>query len=499
MVAIHYLNRLGLDTAADERAIKRAYARELKQIDQEADAAGFQVLRQAYELALQWVQHKPAAISFAPAVVVPVRPADVRGLEIHTAPAPPANAEAPATSRETGENPQQLSQAVFDDFLVLCGEMAAQGNGHDSRMWSKHLQRCANDERLLNLTARAYFELRIARLLADGWRNGHEGLFVAARQVFLWEKDRRRLIEFGQVGAWVNQAIDECAMFSHQRSGDCSGQADAVARVREDAAPSKSELLTHAPHLRNMLARFPAWTSTIASRERIQEWLELERAIPGWRRYLRFQKPAPSEGKSAGSHWWKVILFLIAMRAVFSMVNSTPASTPPPWSPPRFERQFEQAPAREIDAEALYRKAAGKLYMPPGTRTLDPVLQQAAAAQPVLVKPVPARPQLRSLNDRELKAIFRRVQFWWPEESRGDFKVEFGVELDEHGAIRKLTRNVSSGLPMLDKEAEDAIRASAPFDAQISRSFKLWSSWHREAPKKKTAPEQPSVADEVTP
>lgn len=52
---------LGLARDADERAIKRAYARRLRDTRPETDPAGFQVLNEAYRCALDWAQQRDDA------------------------------------------------------------------------------------------------------------------------------------------------------------------------------------------------------------------------------------------------------------------------------------------------------------------------------------------------------------------------------------------------------------------------------------------------------
>ncbi|MBA4203872.1 MAG: hypothetical protein C0457_02675 [Polymorphum sp.] len=54
---------LGFDEPSDDpKLLKRAYARQLKQVDQASEAEAFQALRQAYEAALRWAHADPAPV-----------------------------------------------------------------------------------------------------------------------------------------------------------------------------------------------------------------------------------------------------------------------------------------------------------------------------------------------------------------------------------------------------------------------------------------------------
>jgi len=63
MMSLDFLTLLGLDAHADLAAIRRAYATQLKLIDQEREPAAFARLRDAYEAAQEWLTQTGAKVS----------------------------------------------------------------------------------------------------------------------------------------------------------------------------------------------------------------------------------------------------------------------------------------------------------------------------------------------------------------------------------------------------------------------------------------------------
>lgn len=85
---------LGLDATRDRVAIKRAYARQLKQCRPDEDAAGYQRLRECYEWALAWAQAEEASAAATEEAPDDTEPPAAAPTDA------PATAEAPAAVAE---------------------------------------------------------------------------------------------------------------------------------------------------------------------------------------------------------------------------------------------------------------------------------------------------------------------------------------------------------------------------------------------------------------
>ncbi|MCE3608209.1 TonB C-terminal domain-containing protein [Massilia sp. P8910] len=464
-----YLARLGLDQNADERAIRRAYARQLKQIDQETESDRFQLLRTDYESSLAWLAwashhddddddddddgaiedtfndtsgsagaNRADAGGERPAEQTPEpQPAPTPSYSPPQAPVAVniashqtnADAQPPTRDAGLGSDPEQLAGDVFQQFLKALTRLRAGRMLHDEALWADELQRCLNDERLLNIAARMGFEARIAYFLAGARQRGHETLFFAAMSVFGWISDRHRLEKFGHPGAIVNRAIDEQNMFHAQGQVDRTRQQEVLAGLRKPTLPRHGELRRLMPYLQTMLARFPVLMRFIADEAAVSRWheayagLTAKNSAPLPVKESEWEAAAETE-KSSRSYAW-IIGVMIVLSTLFNAMKSSPPRAP-------------------------------------------------IAPRPMVESVRPALPRGEPLTRAQLDEIDSRIDYKVGKDATPGLRsAKFEVLLDAEGKVKSLTMLDESGDQRYTDAVGKAIRESRPFPASVRRHFLL--------------------------
>jgi len=276
-----FLAALELDPATDpdERALRRAYARRLKQIDVEAEPARFQALREALDQGLRWVawrdQQRPVqapAPEPLPELAPSPAPTLARPTQADTAPAPTAR-DAPRARPEPDAgtlpppsaapapqpDPDALAAAVFARLQQRIGEGLA-----DAETTRTLLLRFLGDPDLASIDARVAFELAVARLLGGAWRPGHEHLLDPAIEAFGWNSDHARLKHFGQLGAMLTAAIRERGTVQAFGPAQRIALDALLARIRSEAPPDPALLAEDVPQLQRLVERVPNWLRIVS-------------------------------------------------------------------------------------------------------------------------------------------------------------------------------------------------------------------------------------------
>jgi len=216
---LKFLDRLNLDSSADARAIRRAYARELKLIDQEKELAAFQSLRDAYEAALRW------------------------------------------SEESTKDIPEPVQQELPGEGSL------ARLRGLESLEQARQVLHAL---RPMNLADSEAFEAEVAGLLEAGWRPGHEFLFPAACEIFYW--DGRQLPTYlGDFEALAG-AVEDLKFLRMQPEEVRSHHTRVIDRLRDTAMPGLADLARDILVAELVFTRYPDLMYLTCAARKVETW-----------------------------------------------------------------------------------------------------------------------------------------------------------------------------------------------------------------------------------
>ncbi len=226
-----FFERLGIEPTEDSKTIKKAYAVELKKIDQETQAKEFEKLREAYELARSWrSKSEPESdfafegsqvepeycdeqeVPYAFESTVPLNVAHVDHAErLNQTLNEDDSDEQTASERSTAQisyastehhHRQENKLTVGTLFIEFVSQIAASPNSAETL-----LAKALNSESLIPLDARMEFEHRLAEWLHNN-PFPHFPLFEAAVDIFRWH-EQVPLHQNFQVVAWLRLVVEQ--------------------------------------------------------------------------------------------------------------------------------------------------------------------------------------------------------------------------------------------------------------------------------------------------
>ncbi len=242
-----FFERLGIEPTEDSGTIKKAYAVELKKIDQETQAKEFEKLREAYDLARNWINSskqrndeqdsyflfdeekneappyqdegfawynsKPNTPSLKVAKIGHAERSNQQSDEENqtlenkkSSELPPSYTGNTAYSTDTNKEEKLSPKKLFEEFIRCACESPV-----DAR---SRLNEALNKDVLISLDARMQFELQVAQWLYQNQYPSHQ-LFEAAVEVFRWH-EQLPLHDHLKVIAWLQAIVEQWQQWQQQ-------------------------------------------------------------------------------------------------------------------------------------------------------------------------------------------------------------------------------------------------------------------------------------------
>ncbi|SFQ33675.1 TonB C terminal [Variovorax sp. OK605] len=498
-----FLLELGLRPDADERAVRRAYAVELKKIDQETQAQQFQRLREAYEAALYWARHARETetaqeVQTAPAAASAQPSGDVAQPEPEPEPVPapaPVAIPSPAPAAHGEHAPSPPLAAVDDrtvarhdnvrDLMVALDTRLREDPLQTVREATALLEATLEDPRLLDMDTRVLFEANIAHLLACGWRPGHEYLFEAALGVFDWRTDSARLLRLGQAGQVVDRAIVEQDAQAQQPPADRDTQRQYLELLRRTADPGLQALALGLGRVMHAAHTYPTWLRLTMDTANIEHWRERNADLA---RSTAQNQPSMASAHSGSitpsqmKAWFvafcgAVVLIFLLKTVVTGEANqgATTAST-------AAGRAGAAAMAQAIRKLPTSQSSPASRSELPDTGANDatgrlPALQAPLNGKTGAAAPSAQRPAIEP--DPPVAQYTRQPHVAYPAMSRRlgeQGLVVLRIMVQPTGSVSDATVLQSSGFERLDAAAIDAVRGAqvAPMKSMNGRAVAAW-------------------------
>ncbi|MBR7779020.1 tetratricopeptide repeat protein [Undibacterium rugosum] len=262
-----------LATDADERSLKRAYAKKLKTIDQETQLHEFQALRESYEEALQWIawrdtEQEDEATS---------QPAPDQE-QLSTAQPAPVVAPEVADETETGTraaSPPQArgpSQEAADILQSLLNHIHEHQPAQDQV--TATLENILDSDIMLFFETRQAFEWYIASYLVQGWQSGKDLLFHAAVTAFRWREAKTRLSYLGPHAHALEQAMIELDEIAKRPEAIRHKYQEFMRKSRNQEQPDLPYLKVNLPLLARLNEAYPYVTAMSCDMALICNWID---------------------------------------------------------------------------------------------------------------------------------------------------------------------------------------------------------------------------------